>query len=67
MASRPRSMIERPPIFTTLSQGSSRIGGRSVTGRVSSLSSSVWRASTEGTCLVAEVVSVIVVLLSPPR
>ena len=67
MAAAPLSMIERPPIFTTFSQGSTRIGSRSSTGRVSSLSSSVWRASEDGTCLVVEVVLVIVVLLSPPR
>jgi hypothetical protein len=44
-------MIERPPIFTTCSQGSSRIGRLPATGLVSSPSSRVWRASGERTCL----------------
>src|SRR5271169_4346126 len=47
----PRSMIERPPIFTTCTQGRSRIGRPPATGRVRSESSSVWRASGEATCL----------------
>src|SRR6202789_4163473 len=51
IASAPRSMIERPPIFTTCTQGRSRIGRPPATGRVRLESSSVWRASGEATCL----------------
>src|ERR1700747_1015298 len=42
----------RPPIFTTCSQGSSRIGLPPATGRVRSPSSRVWRARGEATCLI---------------
>src|SRR5947209_9588936 len=52
-ASRPLSMIERPPITTTLSHGSSGITGRS-RGRTSSRSSKVWRINGEGTSLAAK-------------
>src|SRR5271169_466847 len=51
IASAPRSMIERPPIFTTCTQGRSRMGRPPATGRVRSESSRVWRASGEATCL----------------
>src|SRR4029077_7399716 len=51
IASAPRSMIERPPIFTTCTQGRSRMGRPPATGRVRSESSKVWRASGEATCL----------------
>ena len=44
-------MMERPPILTTCSQGRIRIGRTPATGRVRSLSSRVWRASGEATCL----------------
>src|SRR6516165_11609839 len=64
IASGPRSMMERPPIFTTCSQGRSWIGRLSATGRVSSASSRVWRASGEATCLISVVVSAIAVTLS---
>ena len=47
-ASRPRSMIARPPMLTTVSHGSTRITGRS-TGLTSSRSSRVWRISALGT------------------
>src|SRR5262245_6644607 len=55
-------MIERPPIFTTCSQGSRRIGRPPATGRVRSLSSRVWRARGEATCLMVLVVSAMAVL-----
>src|SRR6202050_869472 len=58
IATPPRSMIERPPIFTTCTQGRSRIGRPPATGRVSSESSRVWRASGEATCLAEGVASV---------
>src|SRR5690242_3855071 len=48
-------MIERPPIFTTCSQGSRRIGRPPATGRVRLSSSSVWRARGEATCLMVVV------------
>src|SRR5262249_52623256 len=64
IASAPRSMMERPPIFTTCSQGRSWIGCLSATGRVSSLSRRVWRASGEATCLILLVVSAMAVNLS---
>ena len=48
---------QRPPIFTTCSQGSSWIGRSPATGRVRSRSSRVWRASGEATCLIWSVVS----------
>src|SRR5262249_21410793 len=51
IASWPRSMIERPPILTTCTQGRSRIGRAPATGLVRSRSSRVWRASGEATCL----------------
>src|SRR5580698_6943562 len=51
IASAPRSMIERPPIFTTCTQGRSRMGRPPATGRVRSELSRVWRASGEATCL----------------
>ena len=54
---RPRSMMEQPPIFTTCSQGSSRIGRPPATGRVRFPSSRVWRASGEATCLMLLMVS----------
>jgi len=47
----PRSMMERPPIFTTCSQGRRRMGRTPATGRVSWPSRSVWLASGEATCL----------------
>ena len=53
-ASRPRSMIERPPIATTCSHGNMRMIGRSVAGITSSRSSSVWRMSADGTSLAAK-------------
>src|SRR3974390_2237655 len=40
-----------PPILTTCTQGRSRIGCTSATGRVRFRSSRVWRASREATCL----------------
>jgi hypothetical protein len=49
-------MMEQPPIFTTCSQGRIRIGRPPATGRVRSLSSKVWRASGEATCLMVFVV-----------
>src|SRR5262249_45517915 len=52
IASWPRSIMERPPIFTTCTQGSSLIGRLPATGRVSLSSSRVWRASGEATCLI---------------
>src|SRR5262245_37036128 len=52
IASWPRSMMERPPIFTTCTQGSSRIGRSPATGPVRSRSSRAWRASGEATCLI---------------
>src|SRR5579871_5752456 len=52
IASWPRSMMERPPIFTTCSQGKSLIGRVPATGRVRLPSRSVWRASGEATCLI---------------
>src|SRR5215467_1827390 len=64
IASAPRSMMERPPILTTCSQGRSWIGRLSATGRVSSLSRRVWRASGEVTCLILLVVLAMVVDLS---
>ena len=64
IASGPRSMMDRPPTFTTCSQGRSRIGRLSATGRVSSPSRRVWRASGEATCLISLVVSAIAVTLS---
>jgi len=63
MASRPRSIMERPPILTTCSQGRSRIGRPPATGRVSSLSRRVWRASGEATCLMLLVDSAMAVIL----
>ena len=57
-------MMERPPIFTTCSQGRSRIGRLPATGRVSSPSSRVWRASGEATCLMVSVVLAMAVVLS---
>src|ERR1700679_3644368 len=63
IASAPRSMIERPPIFTTCTQGRSRIGRPPATGRVRSESSSVWRASGEATCLAESVRSVMSISL----
>src|ERR1700722_17578965 len=59
-----RSMMARPPIFTTCSQGSSRIGRPPATGCVSSPSSRVWRASGEATCLMSLVVSAMAMVLS---
>src|SRR6185295_18838831 len=64
IASAPRSMMERPPTFTTCSQGRSWIGRLSATGRVSSLSRRVWRASGEPTCLMLLLVLAIAVTLS---
>src|ERR1700722_6326747 len=64
IASRPRSMMARPPIFTTCSQGSNRIGRPPATGCVSSPSSRVWRASGEATCLMSLVVSAMAMVLS---
>ena len=52
-ASRPLSMIERPPITTTFSHGSSGITGRS-RGRTSSRSSKVWRINGRGHVLGCE-------------
>src|SRR6202044_2336856 len=56
MASAPRSMIERPPIFTTCTQGRSRIGRPPAMGRVRLESRSVWRARGEATCLADSVI-----------
>src|SRR4029077_12376753 len=53
IASRPRSMIEWPPIFTTFSQGRSLMTGRPVTGRTRSRSRRVWRIRDEGTWMVS--------------
>src|SRR6185312_4863236 len=64
IASRPRSMMERPPIFTTCSQGRRRIGRLPATGAVSWASSRVWRASGEATCLIVSVVLDMTVILS---
>src|SRR5262245_43599121 len=64
ITSGPRSMMERPPIFTTCNQGRIWIGRLSATGRVSSASRRVWRASGEPTCLMSLVVSAIAVTLS---
>src|SRR5215813_8759103 len=64
IASWPRSMMERPPIFTTCSQGSSLIGRVPATGRVRLPSSRVWRASGEATCLMSLVSAMVVVLLA---
>jgi len=64
IASAPRSMIERPPIFTTCTQGRSLIGRPPATGRVRSASSRVWRASGEATCLAVLVRSGMTVGLS---
>ena len=57
-------MIERPPIFTTCSQGGSRIGRPPAMGRVRSPSRRVWRASGEATCLMSLVVSAMAMVLS---
>src|SRR5215471_9102314 len=53
IASWPRSMMERPPIFTTCTHGTSLIGRAPATGRVRLPSSRVWRASGEATCLIS--------------
>src|ERR1700733_11039663 len=63
IASAPRSMIERPPIFTTCTQGKSLIGRPPATGRVRLESRSVWRASGDATCL-AELAGSVIGLIS---
>src|SRR3984957_17092482 len=63
ITSAPRSMIDRPPIFTTCTQGRRRMGRPPATGRVRSESSRVWRASGEATCLALLVGSVMSVSL----
>ena len=51
IASWPRSMMERPPIFTTCTQGRSRIGRPPATGRVRSSSRRVLACERRGDVL----------------